>query len=388
MCNEAIATPKKSNESRTWRGRYGLRRKRRRLVPANTESRFPTIKCIEFARVRSTDSGVAAILCVTAGCAGSQAGPPAAPAVPTAIERLCGPPHSRLRQAPVAHLPRLRPAHAGAARGGFSLAAFSPQAVAIADTIGARELLVSLPVLEEAAARGVEGALVRLLWARQQLSDRVLLGFLDVAQTAAEADCEEERADQLADRLQEEREKRTRYMTVVAIVGDGLVGILSGGLSLAGQDTAAAAGGISGGVLATGFGLGAIWGTVEYEFRRERNLLREIWEGPGQSSLMPASLWRYLSRPLGEDPTGRSLRESLIARWRQDGRLGDPGSETERRRIALFFGEGGAYTIEELRARAAMLDLLEADVNLMSQDLDLLLSEVLARDVPQPPAVP
>ncbi len=36
-----------------------------------------------------------------------------------------------------------------------------------------------------------------------------------------------------------------------------------------------------------------------------------------------------------------------------------------------------------LRVRAAMLDLLEADVNLMSQDLDLLIGEVLARDTAQ-----
>ncbi|HEY6260161.1 MAG TPA: hypothetical protein VIW47_01110, partial [Nitrospiraceae bacterium] len=53
------------------------------------------------------------------------------------------------------------------------------------------------------------------------------------------------------------------------------------------------------------------------------------------------------------------------------------GSETEQRRIALFFGEGGSYEIEDLRARAAMLDLLESDINLMSQDLERLMEEIL-----------
>lgn len=76
------------------------------------------------------------------------------------------------------------------------------------------------------------------------------------------------------------------------------------------------------------------------------------------------------------------MRETLISRWRQHGRLGEPGSDTEQRRIALFFGEGGLYEIEELRARAAMLDLLEADVNLMSQDLERLLQEILASRAP------
>jgi hypothetical protein len=256
--------------------------------------------------------------------------------------------------------------------------------VAIAEVIGARELLSSLPALEAEAARDDAGARVRLLQARQRLSDLVVLGLLDVARTAAEADCEEERADQLADRLQERREKTVRTRTLIAIVGDALVGILSGGLSLAGQATAAAAGGISGGVLATGFGLAAVWGSAEQEFRHERNLLREVWEGPEHSDLVPPSVWRYLNRPLSEDPAGRSLRESLIVRWRQDGRLGEPGSDVERRRVALFFGEGGVYDIEELRARAAMLDLLEADVNLMNQDLNLLIGEVLARDAAPP----
>jgi hypothetical protein len=87
-----------------------------------------------------------------------------------------------------------------------------------------------------------------------------------------------------------------------------------------------------------------------------------------------------LTRPLREDPQHYSLRESLILRWRQDGRLGEAGSERERRRVALFFGDGGSYDIEDLRARAAMLDLLESDINLMSQDLERLLEEILLQD--------
>ena len=64
-------------------------------------------------------------------------------------------------------------------------------------------------------------------------------------------------------------------------------------------------------------------------------------------------------------------------RWRQDGRLGEAGSEQETRRIALFFGDGGSYSIEDLRDRAAMLELLKADVNLMSQDLERLMEEII-----------
>jgi hypothetical protein len=243
--------------------------------------------------------------------------------------------------------------------------------------IGAKDLLVQMTVLEPEAEHNVMEATIRRLQVRQQLSNRVLLAFLDVARTAAEADCEEERADQLADRLQDVRDKRVRRQTLIAIVGDAMIGIVAGGLSLALQETASAAAAIFGGAVATWFGMSAFFDDTRYEFQHSRNLLKEVWTGPEQPVLIPTSVWRHLTRPLSDDTAQGSLRESLIIRWRQDGRLGEAGSETEQRRTALFFGEGGSYEIDDLRARAAMLDLLEADVNLMSQDLERLMEEIL-----------
>lgn len=263
---------------------------------------------------------------------------------------------------------------------GVSARRFTPQAHDIAEIIGAEDLLMQLAALEAEATPTIERPSLRRLQVQQQLSNRILLAFLDVARTAAEADCEEERADQLADRLQEVRDKRIRRQTLIAIVGDAMIGIVAGGLSLALEETASAATAILGGTVATGFGLAAFFDQSRYEFRHARNILREVWEGPESPTFIPPSVWRHLNRPLSDDPAGRSLRESLIARWRQDGRFGEAGSTTEQRRIALFFGEGGSYEIEDLRARAAMLDLLEADINLMSQDLERLMQEVLIQD--------
>jgi hypothetical protein len=64
---------------------------------------------------------------------------------------------------------------------------------------------------------------------------------------------------------------------------------------------------------------------------------------------------------------------------RADERLGEPGSSAEAERVALILGTGGRYTIDDLRARDAMLDLLEARVALLNQDLQSLLREVAAR---------
>ena len=297
-----------------------------------------------------------------------------------AIERRCGP--VATPQRPAGQAVSLSKRHAASGLGSADVLdrRFSSLAQDTADIIGAKDLLMLMAVLEDETDRQVEGAPIRLLQVQQQVSNRILLAFLDVARTAAEADCEEERADQLADRLQEARDKRIRRQTLIAIVGDAMIGIVAGGLSLALEATASAATAILGGSVATGFGLAAFFDNTQYEFQHTRNLLREVWVGPDQPLLIPNSVWQHLTRPLSDDPTRRSLRESLIARWRQDGRFGELGSETEERRIALFFGEGGSYEIEDLRARAAMLDLLEADVNLMSQDLEELMQEVLMHD--------
>lgn len=297
-----------------------------------------------------------------------------------AIERRCGP--VAIPQRSAGQSVSLSQRHVGSGLSSPDVldGRFSSLARDTADIIGAKNLLIQMAVLEDEADRHVEGAAFQLLQVQQQVSNRILLAFLDVARTAAEADCEEERADQLADRLQEARDKRIRRQTLIAIVGDAMIGIVAGGLSLALEETASAATAILGGSVATGFGLAAFFDNTQYEFQHTRNLLREVWTGPNQPLLIPNSVWQHLTRPLSDDPTRRSLRESLIARWRQDGRFGEPGSETEERRIALFFGEGGSYEIEDLRARAAMLDLLEADVNLMSQDLEELMQEVLMHD--------
>ena len=118
--------------------------------------------------------------------------------------------------------------------------------------------------------------------------------------------------------------------------------------------------------------------TTRGELNHDRNLLRDIWTGEN-STFVPA-VWSFLNTRLTDEPAQRTLRETLILRWQEEGRLGPPGSETERHRIDLFFGKGGRYTIDELRARAAMLDLLETDISLMHQGMNRLIRELLRRD--------
>jgi hypothetical protein len=59
--------------------------------------------------------------------------------------------------------------------------------------------------------------------------------------------------------------------------------------------------------------------------------------------------------------------------------LGEPGSSGEEKRRALVFGKGGMYTSTDLRARASMLETLEAHVQLLSEELEVFLRETIQR---------
>ncbi|HEU4683993.1 MAG TPA: hypothetical protein VFS39_05785 [Nitrospira sp.] len=216
-----------------------------------------------------------------------------------------------------------------------------------------------------------------LLWRHQQIMDRISLASFDVISTVTELDCEEARADHVADGLTELRQDKQEGGLFLALVGDALIGVVAGALSLAGKATAASANAILGGALATGIGGAAtIFLAVEQDFSHPRNHLAELWRGEDSSPLFPDSVWRYLTTPL--DSSHGSIRDRLIARWQHEGRFGEAGSEAASRREALLLGDRGTYDIRDLRIRAEMLNHLKSAVLQMGQDLNVLMYELAA----------
>jgi hypothetical protein len=260
----------------------------------------------------------------------------------------------------------------------------SPMARQTAATIRVLGLLKRIPGLER-EAQEQPAAIWRLLWTRQQIVDRISLAAFDVSSTVAEIDCEESRADHVADGMQEVRQDRQERGLFLAIIGGALIGVVAGALSLAGQATASAANAILGGTISVGVGGAAtVFLGGEHDFQHPRNHLRDLRDSPAQSALFPASVWRYLNGPSRALP-GDSVRDALLLYWEQDGRLGEPGSATEQRRKELLFGNGGVYQITGLRIRAEMLNHVKSEILRMGQDLNQLLYEVLAREALQQP---
>ena len=72
-----------------------------------------------------------------------------------------------------------------------------------------------------------------------------------------------------------------------------------------------------------------------------------------------------------------SPREHTLSDWKQKGRLGEPGTADDERRRTLFFGPGGRYSAPDLRARASMLETLEASLRLMHEELEVLILEIV-----------
>jgi hypothetical protein len=257
---------------------------------------------------------------------------------------------------------------------------FSPAAFEMASALGVISSLDRLLRFEAQIGPSGEGPALQYVRERRHITDRITLGMLEVSSAAVESDCEEGRATLLAEHLQKVRDERTGVYTVIALIGSGAATVISGGIALAAASvsTAANIATVVGGSFELTFGLLAEGGTDPGEFHHQHNLLKDIWTG--KNTGFPTPVWNFMNTPAMDNPAQQTLRELLINRWREEGRLGEVGSEMEQRRIQLFFGDGGTYSVDELRARAAMLDLLKTDISLMHQGLSRLIRELLMRD--------
>jgi hypothetical protein len=200
--------------------------------------------------------------------------------------------------------------------------------------------------------------------ARVVVLERLALTRTVLEATVAELDCERERSLQLASLLHAKKERSTTRFTIGSIVVGAATAIAGGFLAAA--DTSPTSQGlvaIAGGAVTTGLALVPLFDHPQVELEHERNVLADVWAGPRESRLFPAVVWAYLTRPEFSNGQATSIRENVVARWKEH--------DLQRRDVdlATLFGTHGLYDAQALDLRAGMLGQVKAEVRLMNQAL-------------------
>lgn len=251
------------------------------------------------------------------------------------------------------------------------LARFSFKSLNVANAVGALNYLSDYVSLQKTYDKipSLEHR-IALIELSNKINQRINISSLEISAVSSEIDCEEERTDQIAAYLKEKEDNAETKLTVGAIV-IGAAGAITAGILLANGNSGNTPEyiGIGAGLAEATLGLSILLNKRKVEFQHPRNALKQIWEGRKTSTIFPTSVWYYLNYYDPNQPEERSLRYQIIERWMSFGQISTAKSKKKRNLIAIYFSDGGKYTTEQLYARSSMLDQLEANINLMKQDL-------------------
>ncbi|MBO9700986.1 MAG: hypothetical protein J7604_12305 [Sporocytophaga sp.] len=248
---------------------------------------------------------------------------------------------------------------------------FSEGGLKIANAIGIIDLLTDYVEAEKRynSTPSIENK-INILDLDRKLSNAIQRASLEISAVASEIDCEEERADQISYYLKKREDDRETKLTVAAISVGAIATIASGILFATNENNdmeyvVEVGGSIAEAIL----GFMIFTSKPKVEFYHPRNHLEEIWNGKETSLLFPAHVWYYFNYYNPKKPEEPSLRVQILKGWKAIYEWEEKESKHKQNMVALFFGKGGQYTSESLKARARMLDQLQANITLMKQDL-------------------
>lgn len=208
---------------------------------------------------------------------------------------------------------------------------------------------------------------------RMEVLAHIEAARLAIAGTRAEIDCAGESVRQVADHLAHAQSNAVQSLTVGSIAVAAATSIVSVFLSTGGASRWTQNGfAIGGGALTAGLGLASLYVHPFTVYEHQRNLLADVWFGPKESSTYPPIVWGYLTQPEFSNEQRAPIRVKIVERWKQFQDIKD-----DRETVTLFFGAGGSYDVEALRTRAAMLDEVKAEVDLMNQEIAALAARLL-----------
>ncbi|HEY8429153.1 MAG TPA: hypothetical protein VIL20_12290 [Sandaracinaceae bacterium] len=217
---------------------------------------------------------------------------------------------------------------------------------------------------------------------RQRVLERVFLLQAEVGAAANEIGCLDDQIEDVQQELVEREDAAELGFTLGSIALGALAGVAAGIAEIAWPDTAIApAIGIAGGIATGALGALAFFPpSHSVELRHRRNVLAAV---DGSADILPRFVVRLLNAPRAGQPSGT---EALRARWEAilDELSDDPDERLRLRET--FFGSSGVYDLAALRARETMLEALETEIDLQTQDLELFFRYLFPRRSSAPEA--
>jgi hypothetical protein len=254
------------------------------------------------------------------------------------------------------------------------LNSFSFNSLNAANAIGVLNLIEDYVVLNQEVKNDPSiDVRLKILELSQKIAQKISISSLEISAITSELDCEEERADQIANYLKAKEKSNETKLTVGAIVV-GAVGAIVSGIFIVNDNTSIAPEyiGIGTGLAEATLGFLILRNEKSVIFKHNRNPLAEIWHGPEVSKIFPIPVWYYLNYA---SPNQQSLRGKIVENWLDFGQIADTKEKNKEEVYSLYFGGGGVYTASQLENRANMHDQIESYIKLMKQDLNQLATE-------------
>ena len=247
-------------------------------------------------------------------------------------------------------------------------AGFSPEAVHIADVIGAvGSLLASIQPNE-----GANGEPGFNSFANNHVALSLDRGILEVQGTEASLSCQASRVAELQAELTQQQAVITNRLhlgtlavTAGAAVAGGALGFLAS--STPANITSMAAGGIEGVLSILSLDV-----NPSGHLRLQQNMMEEFWRAPETPSLFPQRVWRYLNTSV--NPGEPTPRENIIESWRRDHLIPDGPFTPEPPPLILKRDAIGSDELESIRL---LIEPVQVRVGLMARSMGRLVEELL-----------
>lgn len=217
----------------------------------------------------------------------------------------------------------------------------------------------------------------------QKIHQKINIASLEISSVASELDCEEERADQVAQFLKGKEDNTEKNLVIGSIIV-GAAGTIAAEV-LSNSDTkqsTVSSVAIGASLAEASLGVLMLTNTKKTDFFHPRNALSDIWNVPKVSSYYPASIWYYLNTE-DKEKQRKSFVKLLVDEWLNYEQIAESKDKDKDKIYDLYFGKGGLYTSEQLKNRADMMDQVEAFITLMKQDLKELAIEIEKWNVQQ-----